>query len=130
LPPLGNLTWYVDGHQLFLLNDRIPMGWYEFKIIAYIQLTTGKWQWVWEENDSVIDKRMYPETLEEYIEINHPTWNTNSDMERQIKVLGPEEPRVIASLYALRGHWYAYLIEDSLVTIVVITNDSTTQLKL
>lgn len=123
LPPLGNLTWYADNNQIFLLNDRVPLGWFEFKIIAYIQLTNGEWEWVWEKKDNVIDKRLYPETLEDDIVNNHPEW-TISDKERKIQTLGPEEPRLVASLYALKGHWYAYLIEDSLVTIVVTTRNS------
>lgn len=114
----SNYSWYTENSLVYLLVDGLPFANFDFYIIAFIKLPLMKWSWVWEEKDNVLDKRIYPAQLKR--KLTHYRTDIVDEPDRRMKEIRCDDPKVMYALYALKGMWFAYLIDKNTINVVIL----------
>jgi len=96
-------TWnrHPSDNVVHLFKDRMHMGSFEPKIVAFLSEKNGSplWEWCWESRHYFVDQRLYPHGLDE---TNVPRDDNDNDW------LG----RIDWAMRMTESFWFSYLIDD------------------
>lgn len=119
MPPSTNWSWYHENGYLYLFSNKIPHAKYNFVYIAFIDVGM-KWTWQWEDNNNILDRRLYPKGLRKTLYSNKE-YRPALLYKGEGTMLSGNDVRIMCSLHAMKGIWYAYLVDKTGVNVVILT---------
>jgi hypothetical protein len=99
-------SWNINDNKLALYSDKKPIGIFKFKKIATV--CNEHWVWCFNDKENYIDKIYYPNGLKN--KLTEEIINARDSL-----------TKIVYSLKALKGEWYAYLVDENCTNVVILT---------
>jgi hypothetical protein len=98
-------SWNINNNKLALYSNKKPLGIFKFKKIA--SMCDENWVWCFNDKENYIDKVHYPHSLKKLL--TDDIINSKDQL-----------TKIVYSLKALNGEWYAYLVDENCTHIVIL----------
>lgn len=108
-----NVSWQVNSNVVTFFSKKLPYAKYTFKVIAEVRAPDMKWIWVWENRHNILHRSQYPKGLKKRL-----NWEKDAE---PVSMLMYKDPRVMTALHALKGEWYAYLVDTEVIHVIILT---------
>jgi hypothetical protein len=119
-PPASKWSWSQNKGVLSLMVDSIPFASFKFHIIAFVN-SQMEWKWVWEDRNNILDRRMYPCGLRKRL-FSNKKYKSALQQHSFTPLLQAKDPRIMCSLHAMKGEWFAYLVDKTGVNVAILTS--------